>query len=95
MTSATTNTHRKVRRRLRLRVSEREPYVWIDVLLTACSVRGLGVFRSLAEGGMTLTWAPVSMRKCSPESRSEMKNRRLGLGPVTSAAFLRTGPPVS
>ena len=68
-------------------MSEREPYVRINVLLTACSVRGLGAFRSLAEGGMTLTWAPVSMRKHSPESRSEMKNRRLGLGPVTSATF--------
>ena len=87
MTSATTNTHQKVRRRPRLRVSECEPYVWMNVLLTACSVRVLVELCSLAEGGMTLPCAPVSMRKCIPESRSMMKNRRLGLGPVMSAAF--------
>ena len=61
MTSAT-NTHRKVHHRLRLRVSEHEPYVWMDVLLTACSVRVLEELRSLAEGEMMLTCTPVSMR---------------------------------
>ena len=87
MTSATTNTHRKVRHRQRLRVSEREPYVRMGVLLTACSVRVLGECQSLAEGGMTLTCAPVSMRNRVPESRSVIKNRRLGVGPVASVAF--------
>ena len=84
MTSATTNTHRKVRRRPQLRVSERER---MGVLLTACSVRVLGECRSLAEGGMTLTCAPVSMRNRVPESRSVIKNRRLGVGQVASVAF--------
>ena len=51
MTSATTKTHLKVCRRPRLRVSEREPYVRMDVLLTAWSVRVLGDLRSVAEGG--------------------------------------------
>ena len=75
MTSATTNTHRKVRCRPRLRVSEREPYLRMGVLLTACSVRVLGECRSLAEGGMTLTCAPVSMRNRVPESRSVIKKQ--------------------
>ena len=61
MMSATTNTHRKVRRRPRLRVSERELYVRMDVLLTAGNVRVLGEFRSLAEGGMTLTCTPIGL----------------------------------
>ena len=75
MTSAITNTHRKVRRRPRLRVSEREPYVLMEVLFMACSVSVLGVFRSLAAGGITLTCAPVSTRKRVPELLSVIKKQ--------------------
>lgn len=47
----------------------------------------MGELQSLVEGGMMLNYAPVFMRKCSSESWSVMKNRRLGLGPVTPATL--------
>ena len=56
------------------------------VLLTACRVRVLGDCLSRREGGITLTWAPVSTRKRVEEQLSVMKSRRLGVRPVTSAA---------
>ena len=57
------NIHWKVRRRPRLRVSERLPYVGIGVSLTAIRVSLSGVcLRSEREGGMTLTSEPVSTR---------------------------------
>ena len=66
-TSATMNAQRKVRRRLRLSVSERMPYVEIEVWLTACSCSVWGCLRSADEGGTTLTSAPVSKKNCIPE----------------------------
>ena len=63
-TSAMMNIHWKVRRRPRLRVSERLPYVGIGVSLTAIRVSLSGVcLRSEREGGMMLTSEPVSTRK--------------------------------
>ena len=57
------------------------------VLLTACRVGVLGDCLSRREGGITLTWAPVSTRKRVEEQLSVMKSRRLGVRPVTSAAY--------
>ena len=56
------------------------------VLLAACRVSVLGDCLSWEEGGITLTWAPVSMRKRIEEEVSVTKSRRLGVRPVTSAA---------
>ena len=48
-------------------VRDRFPYVLIDVLLTACNLSGSGCLgRSVREGVMTLTSAPVSIRYCMP-----------------------------
>ena len=62
-TSATRNIHWKLRRRLRLSVSERLLYVVIGVSFTAMRVSLSGErLRSEGEGGMMVTSAPVSTR---------------------------------
>ena len=61
--SAIMKIHGSERRRPRLSVRERCPYVRMGVLFTACSVRGWERWRSEAVGGMTLTSEPVSTRK--------------------------------
>ena len=61
------NTQRNVRRSPKSSVRDRFPYVLIDVLLTACNLSGSGCLgRSVREGVMTLTSAPVSTRYCMP-----------------------------
>ena len=62
-TSATMKIHGSVRRRPRVRVRLRLPYVLMGVLLTAVSVRGSGVRRRSAGVGATmLTSEPVSTK---------------------------------
>ena len=64
LTSAMMNIHGSDLRSPRSRVSERCPYVRIEVLFTAVSARGSGERRwSAGVGGMTLTPEPVSIRK--------------------------------
>ena len=76
-TSAMINIQRKVLRKPILRVSERVPYVAIDVPLTAESVNPTRFWRrSAVVGGSTLTCAPVSTRKVRLFVRSVMCNRR-------------------
>ena len=57
-------------------MSERFPYVLMDVLLTAWNVSGSGCLRrSVREGGITLTFAHVSTKNRVPESYSGIGRR--------------------
>ena len=79
--------HGSERRRPRLRVSERWPYVRIGVLFRAFSVRvSRECLRSAWVGGMTLTLEPVSTRNCVFVCESRTKNRRLRGKPVAPVA---------
>ena len=87
LTSAMMNIHGHDRRRPRLSVRERRPYVRMFVLLTAVRVSESCDCRlSALVGGITLTSEPVSMRKCALEFVSLTKNRRLVVWPGTPVA---------
>ena len=72
--SAITNTQRKTRRKPKSSVSDFSPYALMGDLLTACSrtedVEGWRL--SATVEGITLTSAPVSMRKRVPVFLSVM-----------------------
>ena len=68
--SATMKIQRYTRRKPRLSVRDFSPYVAIEDWLTAWRVSLLGVRRSWAVDGQTLTSAPVSIRNLEPLTRS-------------------------
>ena len=85
--SAMTNIHRNVCHRPRSSVSERVPKVAMAEPLTARRAKQFCLcFRSAVDGGMTLTSAPVSIRKRRLELWSVRNNRRLGEWPATLVA---------
>ena len=63
-TSAMMKIQGSDRLRLRLSVRERLPNVRIEVLFTAVRVSMSEEFRSVREGGRTLTSEPVSTKNC-------------------------------
>lgn len=84
-TSAMIKIHWKTRLKPKSTFSTRVPNVRILDLLAACNSRELGELRSKADGGMTLTCAPVSIRKLVLLTLSLMKRRRQGEGLPASA----------
>lgn len=89
-TLAMMNTHRKVRRSPRSKVTERSPYVCMGVPFAASRVLVLRVLvRSLRLAGTTLTSAPVSIKNLKPVCRSVRKNsvRRSGDVPTALAVL--------
>ena len=81
--SAMTKIQRNKQCRPKSSVREHVPYVGIEEALTAQSSTSCWCFWSAAVGGMTLTSAPVSIRKWQPVCLSVINNRQLVEWPAT------------
>ena len=85
--SAITKIQRNTRLRPKSRVMDRVAKVAMDEPLTARRAeQSCLFFRSVSEGGTTLTSAPVSMRNRRPEFASVKNSRRLVGRPGSLAA---------
>ena len=85
--SAMTKIHRNTRLRPKSSVRDRVPKVAMgDPLTSRKPKQSCLLFRSVGEGGTTLTSAPVSIRKRQPELASGKNSRRLVDGPGSLVA---------